>query len=105
MTAEVSCAANSIAFPKSNSVQEADDRMKPRKILLNLSGPYAVGKDTMLNGLLERYGSFLHRVRTITTRPVSADSDPSYESLSDEEFRERISRGRWIVNRQLSGKV
>ena len=79
--------------------------LQSRPILFNISGPYAVGKDTVLNSLLARYPVETHRVRTITTRAVSEDSDPSYESLSQDQFDKRVSNGRWIVNRQLSAQV
>jgi ribose 1,5-bisphosphokinase PhnN len=44
-------------------------------------------------------------VSTITTRPASRTADPSYESVSPEEFRARTARGRWLINDQLSGAV
>lgn len=73
--------------------------------MFNISGPYAVGKDTMLNELLARFPQIAHRVRTVTTRPVSSAADPSYEGLTADEFAHRTARGRWIVNFQLSGSV
>ncbi len=74
-----------------------------RPFLINVSGPYAVGKDTILNALLSRYGERVHRVHTMTTRPVSADADPTYEQVSLEELERRVAAGGWIANRQLSG--
>lgn len=71
--------------------------------LFNVSGPYAVGKDSILNELISRYGNSVHRVRTITTRPVSAEADPTYEQVTAEEFQLRIGSGQWIANYQLSG--
>jgi guanylate kinase len=76
-----------------------------KPFLLNVSGPYAVGKDTFLNELLSTYSSQVYRVRTITTRPVLQNVDPSYEGVTFEEFEQRISTGRWMVNYQLSGTV
>lgn len=73
--------------------------------VLNFSGPYAVGKDTVINCLLDRFSSRLHRVTTLTTRPVSPAVDPSYTSLGDEEFDARTTRGRYLVNEQVGGAV
>ncbi len=74
-----------------------------RPFLINVSGPYAVGKDTILNALLSRYGDRMHRVHTMTTRPVSADADPTYEQVALEELERRVAAGGWIANYQLSG--
>ncbi|HVR08809.1 MAG TPA: hypothetical protein VMW75_12240 [Thermoanaerobaculia bacterium] len=76
-----------------------------RPILFNVSGPYAVGKDTLIDAILAAYPGRVHRVRTITTRAASAKLDPSYESVSKEELERRTARGRWLVNRQLGGAV
>lgn len=78
---------------------------KRKLCLFNISGPYAVGKDTLLNALLKRYGDRVYRVRAITTRAVSTDADPSYTQVSPNAFRERIREGRWIATHQLSGRV
>lgn len=78
--------------------------MAPTKpILINVSGPYAVGKDTILNALLSRYPGRTHRVHTLTTRPVSKDADPTYEQVDREELERRVAEGGWIANTQLSG--
>jgi len=74
-----------------------------RPILINVSGPYAVGKDTILNALLSRYPERTHRVHTLTTRPVSRDADPTYEQVNREELERRVAEGGWIANTQLSG--
>ena len=77
--------------------------LKQKLSVFNVSGPYAVGKDTILNELIGVYGDRIHRVRTLTTRPVSREADPTYEQVTSEEFKKRISSGRWIVNYQLGG--
>jgi guanylate kinase len=76
-----------------------------RPILFNISGPYAVGKDTLIDAILAAHAGRVHRVSTITTRPASRTADPSYETVSPEELRERTSRGRWLTNHQLAGAV
>lgn len=77
------------------------ENLKP--ILFNISGPYAVGKDTILNRLMSAFESRVYRVHTITTRPVSKIADPTYEQVTSDEFEKRISKGKWIANYQLSG--
>lgn len=76
-----------------------------RPFLFNVSGPYAVGKDTLIDAILAAHPGRVHRVSTITTRPASANVDPSYESVSADEFERRTARGRWLVNHQLGGAV
>jgi guanylate kinase len=76
-----------------------------RPILFNVSGPYAVGKDTLIDAILAAYPGRVHRVSTITTRPASGNADPSYESVAADELRRRTAQGRWIVNQQLGGAV
>lgn len=76
-----------------------------RPILINVSGPYAVGKDTILNALLSRYGDRVHRVHTMTTRAVHPEADPTYEQVTFEELERRVRDGGWIANQQLSGKT
>lgn len=70
-----------------------------------VSGPYGVGKDTLLGELLDRYGEQIHRVRTLTTRPTSTGTDPSYRTVSLDKLRQLTSTGRWLVNQQFSGAV
>lgn len=73
--------------------------------LFLVSGPYGVGKDTLLNDLISQYGDVVYRVTTLTTRPVSPDADPTYETVSAEELERRTAVGSWAVNRQFSGAV
>jgi guanylate kinase len=72
--------------------------------LLNISGPYGVGKDTLIGAVLAHLGPRAHRVSTLTTRQSSA-ADPSYTTLGSEEFAEATRGSNWIVNWQLSGTV
>ncbi len=76
-----------------------------RPYLLNISGPYAVGKDSILNSIISSYPTSIHRVSTITTRLVSRDLDPSYTHLNLEDLKHRSSIENWIVNYQISGEV
>ncbi len=74
-------------------------------VLLNISGPYGVGKDTILNSVLRSHATRVHRVSTVTTRPSTPDADPSYRSVTEHEFEEITSSGHWIITRQLNGRV
>jgi ribose 1,5-bisphosphokinase PhnN len=74
-------------------------------VLLNISGPYGVGKDTILNSVLRSNAAVAHRVSTITTRASTSDADPSYRSVTDQEFEEVTSSGRWVITHQIGGTV
>jgi guanylate kinase len=80
-----------------------ETRSNSRQFVFNVSGPYAVGKDTILNELISTFGERVYRVRTITTRPVTQKADPTYEQVTPDEFERRVARGRWNKNYQLSG--
>jgi ribose 1,5-bisphosphokinase PhnN len=73
--------------------------------LINVSGPYGSGKDSLIDAVLRKFGSRVHRVKTLTTRESSAVVDPSYTTLADDEFRKATRDPNWIVNYQLSGAV
>lgn len=74
-------------------------------VLLNISGPYGVGKDTLLNYIMQWQAARVHRASTITTRPSSLDADPSYRSVSRRELEHITSSGNWIITHQLDGQV
>jgi guanylate kinase len=73
--------------------------------VFNASGPYGVGKDTVLNFVLEKYSDAVHRVTTLTTRPASPKDDPSYTTVDIDEMKKRTATGEWIITRQLGGTV
>lgn len=73
--------------------------------IFNFSGPYGVGKDTLLNTLLQRHPDLVHRVSTITTRPTTPDADPSYQTVTPDVFARTTDSDRWIVTTQLGGDV
>ena len=79
--------------------------IRTKRFLFSLSGPYGVGKDTLLDAIHKRYPERLHRIRALTTRSVDERVDRWYESVSLEELQHRTSKGRWIVNGQLGGSV
>lgn len=73
--------------------------------LFNVSGPYGVGKDSILSAVLAALGPRGYRVSTLTTRPVSGDFDPTYRSVSNGEFADLTASGRWLVNTQLGNTL
>jgi guanylate kinase len=82
---------------------EAGTARERRIGVINVSGPYGVGKDSLLNVIREALGDRAWRVPTITTRPVSGGFDPSYTSLSPEDFERATAAGEWLVTNQLGG--
>ncbi len=61
--------------------------------LFIISGPSGVGKDTIVDGLLERHPRW-SRLLTSTTRPqMAGEKERKYHYLTEEEFKELISRG------------
>jgi guanylate kinase len=89
-----------------NSDTDDDNENRLRSVdLLNISGPYGAGKDTLINALIREFGSRVHRVRTLTTRPSSPAVDPSYATLPPDEFMKATRGPDWIVNHQLSATV
>lgn len=73
--------------------------------ILNISGPYAVGKDTLVNELMAKYPELTHRVSTVTNRPSSASADPTYRTVSIERMREYEESDDFIVTHQFGGEV
>ena len=81
----------------------ADEASPLMKTVFNISGPYAVGKDSILNAVLAAYPEATQRVSTWTTRPVDPELDPSYHRVSFDEMADLATSARWIVNYQLGG--
>jgi len=76
-------------------------KLEPR--VFNFSGPYAVGKDTIINSVLSHFGERAYRVSTWTTRSVDPDIDPSYTHIDREDLGKLQANSRWLVNYQLGG--
>lgn len=73
--------------------------------VINISGPYGAGKDTLISAILREFGSRVYRVKTFTTRPSSPTADPSYTTLAPDEFMAATRGPNWIVNHQLFGTI
>jgi len=70
---------------------------KPSPLLIVISGPSGVGKDTVLQRLKERQAP-LHFVVTANTRPPRPHERPGvdYHFVSKEEFLDMVARGEML---------
>lgn len=77
---------------KLDSAIEEIEKQKRRGVLLVLSGPSGVGKDTVMLKLLERYPK-MQKLVTTNSRPMRADEQDGfdYHFVSREEFEKLIA--------------
>jgi guanylate kinase len=77
----------------------------PRALLVVISGPSGVGKDSVLDEL-ERRGHHFHRVITCTTRPPreSERAGIDYHFVSEAEFDALIARDGLLEHAEVYGK-
>ncbi len=75
---------------------------KPKPLLIVISGPSGVGKDSVLQRLKERQAPF-HFVVTANTRPPRPDERPGvdYHFVSKEEFLRMVARGEMLEYAQV----
>lgn len=66
------------------------------RLLIIISGPSGVGKNTIIKNVLANHRLCMERVRTYTTRPARPDELPGdqYHFVSEEEFRQLARAGR-----------
>jgi guanylate kinase len=78
--------------------------MKARRLLVVLSGPSAVGKDSLLDEL-ERRGHTFHRVVTVTTRPARASEREGvdYHFVTPGEFDALVATGGLLEHATVYG--
>jgi guanylate kinase len=71
--------------------------MKPKPLLVVISGPSGVGKDTVIARMREM-DQTLHVVVTATTRPARPEEEDGvdYFFLSSDQFAEMIDRGEFL---------
>lgn len=74
-------------------------------MLILISGPSAVGKNTIIEKIIERYQDFT-LMKSFTTREKRASDDTIkvvYEYVSKEEFEGKISRGEMFEYSEVHG--
>jgi guanylate kinase len=78
--------------------------LKPPSLLIVLSGPSGVGKDTVV-ACMRRRGHPFHFVVTATTRPPGAGetNGMDYHFVSKERFQEMLSRGEFLEHACVYG--
>ena len=59
----------------------------------------------MLNAILTAFSKQIHRVGTTTTRPSDPSVDPSYKTVTEDEFASITSQGKWVINRQIGSNA
>jgi len=79
--------------------------MKPRALLVVLSGPSAVGKTTIAQRLLQSEG--FGRAVTATTRaPRPGEKDGvDYRFLDERAFRDALARGEFLEHAEVHGRL
>lgn len=69
-----------------------------------ISGPAGVGKDTIINGVLEKYPNFV-RVKSYTTRPPrKSDEAGNRIFVSEKQFKGMIKKGEMIEWQRVHDK-
>ncbi|MBN1367231.1 MAG: guanylate kinase [Dehalococcoidales bacterium] len=78
--------------------------LKPRQLLVVLSGPSGVGKDAILNRMRE-LNCPLEFITTVTTRSrrVTERNNIEYHFVTREKFREMIARNEFIEHAEVYG--
>lgn len=74
--------------------------------VVSLSGPYAVGKDSVIAEVLRSFPDHTRRVSTWTTRSVDPEADPSYTHINPDEMAVlEEDPAEWVVTHQMGGRV
>lgn len=66
-----------------------------KQMIVVLEGPSGVGKDTIMNGLIQKYPQLFEHVVSTTTRAMreyESQGNP-YNFVTDEEFEKRVKSG------------
>ena len=80
--------------------------MNSNPLLIVISGPSGVGKDTVINAIKQQNDSVYHTI-TATTRPVrNGETDGiDYHFISEDEFKQMIDRGDFLEWAQVYGNL
>ena len=89
-----------------NNMQVEKAVLRARKIALVISGPSSAGKDSIVDGLVKKYGEVFERVKTCTTRQeIRPDEieDP-YIRMTASEFSAAVKRGEFLEHAPYAGE-
>jgi guanylate kinase len=77
-----------------------------RGLLVVISGPSGVGKDTVIHRLLELDPRLVYSVSGTTRRPRPGEKpDENYTFLSREQFQELVSKGAFLEHATYNGNL
>jgi guanylate kinase len=79
---------------------------KKRGLLIVISGPSGVGKDTLIQRLLERDPNLRYSVSCTTRSPRPGERDGAdYSFVSREQFQELIAKGAFLEHATYNGNL
>lgn len=79
--------------------------MDKGNIVVSLVGLSGAGKTTIEEGLKERHGDKIHKIRSSTTREKRDNDAPgAYEYLDKKEFQRDVDRGLFLEHAQFGDK-
>lgn len=75
------------------------------KIVLVISGPSSAGKDSIVDGLVKKYGGVFERVKTCTTRQEirSDEGEDPYIRMTPYQFSEAVKRDEFLEHAEYAG--
>jgi guanylate kinase len=80
--------------------------MNKRGLLIVISGPSSVGKDTIIRRLLELDHNLVYSVSGTTRRPRPGEvPDKNYTFLTREQFEELVKQGAFLEHATYNGKL
>lgn len=75
-----------------------------KSVLMVLSGPSGVGKDTIVEEYTRRYGDMIHSISSTTRERLGEEKEGvDYYFISVEEFERRIERGDFLEYAEVHG--
>ena len=80
--------------------------MNKRGLLIVISGPSSVGKDTLIKGLLELDHDLVYSVSGTTRTPRPGElPDKNYTFLTREQFEELVKKGAFLEHATYNGNL
>lgn len=93
-----------LPFTASDAVDARDEYAHNKPLLVNIAGPYGVGKDTIIANLMAVWEERILRLTTWTTRHVHPN-ESHYRQVTEPELEALTSSGTWLVNRQFDDSI